>query len=200
MSNTIDIVRVHDAWTEKEIELGLTKEGAEPMTADEKAIAKKDFHALDAQRYYKDDSFEFRVQTVGVYTCDEIAKLGCEALDKLLAQFSQKLEAGVVQIIPSKTTMENSWVVKIGGDCYTIGNIVEWIMYVLYYLPTEMGGKGGKDPLLTFCAFRKSHPHDDEANLNLAFVAETDQNGVGEYLSLAIAEARRVIAEMNKLF
>jgi hypothetical protein len=37
--------------------------------------------------------------------------------------------------------MENAWKISIGGDCYTVGKIIEWLLYVMYYLTTKEGGK-----------------------------------------------------------
>lgn len=199
MSNTVDRLSADQAWTEKEIELRTAKNGAEPPMQEEMELAKKNFFALDVQRIFKPDCYDFCMQTVGVYTCDEICKMAAEALERLLAEWTQALDVGEVQIVPTKSTMEHSWTVKIGGDCYTVGPILEWIMYVLHYLPAEMGGKS-KQPLLNFCSFRKSHPHDDEANLTLAFTEETDKGVVGELLAGAAGEARRIVGELGALF
>jgi DNA-directed RNA polymerase subunit L len=103
-------------------------------------------------------------------------------------------------MIPSKSTLENAWEVKIGGDCYTVGKILEWMMYVMFYLPKEWGGKGAGNSILSFCAFRKSHPHDDEANLILAFTEEADKGVVRDYLNQGLKEARRIVSEMAVLF
>lgn len=201
MSNTPDRLLVDEAWKTKERELILAKEnGTEPLTKEEMETQKLDFYALDAQRYYKDNSFDFKLESVGVYTCDEICVLACNALAKLLEQWGEDLETGSVMIVPSKSTMENCWEVKIGGDCYTVGKILEWMMYVMFYLPKEWGGKGGKEGVLNFCAFRKSHPHDDEANLILNFTETADKGVVREHLNMGLAEARRIIEEIRKLF
>lgn len=201
MSNTPDRLLVDEAWKTKERELISAKEnGTEPLTKEEMETQKLDFYALDAQRYYKDNSFDFKLESVGVYTCDEICVLACNALAKLLEQWGEDLETGSVMIVPSKSTMENCWEVKIGGDCYTVGKILEWMMYVMFYLPKEWGGKGGKEGVLNFCAFRKSHPHDDEANLILNFTETADKGVVREHLNMGLAEARRIIEEIRKLF
>jgi hypothetical protein len=200
MSNTPDRSQIDKAWQEKERELVAKENGGEPLSKEEMETEKMDFYALDAQRYYKENSFDFQMQSVGVYTCDEIGKLACQALSRLLEQWGEELETGAVMMNPSKSTMENAWEVKIGGDCYTVGKILEWMMYIMFYLPKEWGGKGGKEGVLNFCAFRKSHPHDDEANLTLGFVDTADKGVVREYLFQGLQEARRLVAEMAKLF
>jgi hypothetical protein len=200
MSNTPDRVRIDEAWQQKERELVARENGGEPLSKEEMETEKLDFYSLDSQRYYKENSFDFQMQSVGVYTCDEIGKLACEALGRLLEQWGDDLETGAVMMVPSKSTMENAWEVKIGGDCYTVGKILEWMMYVMFYLPKEWGGKGAKEGVLNFCAFRKSHPHDDEANLTLGFVEEADKGVVREYLFQGLKEARQLVADMSKLF
>jgi hypothetical protein len=200
MSNTPERSRIDEAWQQKERELIARENGGEPLSKEEMETEKLDFYSLDAQRYYKENSFDFQMQSVGVYTCDEIGKLACEALGRLLEQWGEELETGAVMMNPSKSTMENAWEVKIGGDCYTVGKILEWMMYVMFYLPKEWGGKGAKEGVLNFCAFRKSHPHDDEANLTLGFVEEADKGVVREYLFQGLKEARQLVADMSKLF
>jgi hypothetical protein len=74
------------------------------------------------------------------------------------------------------------------------------MMYVMFYLPKEWGGKEGKEGVLNFCAFRKSHPHDDEANLILNFTETADKGVVREHLNMGLAESRRIIEEIRKLF
>jgi DNA-directed RNA polymerase subunit L len=102
-------------------------------------------------------------------------------------------------ILPSNTTMEHSWDLKIGGDCYTVGKILEWVLYVSYYLAKEMGGKM-EVPVMSFCAFRKAHPHDDEATLRIAFVEETDKGEIQGYLLAGLNESRKVVRLMDGLF
>jgi hypothetical protein len=200
MSNTPDPSLIDEAWQQKERELIAKENGGETLSKEEMETDKLDFYALDAQRYYKENSFDFQMQSVGVYTCDEIGKLACHSLGRLLEQWGEDLETGAVMMNPSKSTMENAWEVKVGGDCYTVGKIMEWMMYVMFYLPKEWGGKGAKEGVLNFCAFRKAHPHDDEANLILGFSEEADKGVVREYLFQGLNEARRLIAEMSKLF
>ena len=196
MGNSPDPVLVKEAWEEKEREIKIKMPN---ITKEEIESERRDFMTLDAQRYFKENSYDFKMQMVGVYSWSEIGHLACEILDQMLAKLAMDIETGIAMILPSNTTMEYSWDLKIGGDCYTVGKILEWVLYVSYYLSTEMGGKLD-EPVLSFCAFRKSHPHDDEATLRFAFVKETDKGEIQNYLLSGLNDSRKVVKAMHGLF
>jgi hypothetical protein len=52
---------------------------------------------------------------------------------------------------------------------------------------------------LTYCAFRKEHPHHDEAYLFLSFVESVEKEMVAEYLLMAVQEALLIISDMRDL-
>jgi len=54
--------------------------------------------------------------------------------------------------------------------------------------------------VMSFCAFRKAHPHDDEATLRIAFVEETDKGEIQGYLLAGLNESRKVVRLMDGLF
>jgi len=196
MGNTVDPVLVKEAWEERERDMKVKNPA---ITKEELVSEKRDFMALDAQRYFKENSFDFKMQMVGMYSWSEIGHLACEILDQMLAKLAMDIETGIAMILPSNTTMEHSWDLKIGGDCYTVGKILEWVMYVSYYLAKEMGGKM-EVPVMSFCAFRKAHPHDDEATLRIAFLEETDKGEIQGYLLAGLNESRKVVRLMDGLF
>ena len=63
---TMDAAKVDEAWRVKEAEL--VKEGLAALGSEEMKAQRKNWSLLDAQRHTKEDSFDFVVETVGVYT------------------------------------------------------------------------------------------------------------------------------------
>jgi len=84
---------------------------------------------LDAQRHYVEDSFDFVVETVGVYDNKEIVKMAALLLVNKLADFIQNLESDSVPILTSETTIEHCYDITLENEDYTLGKILEYILY-----------------------------------------------------------------------
>jgi len=69
-SMTMDPAKVDEAWRIKEAEL--VKEGVAAIGSEEMKAQRKNWSLLDAQRHTKDDSFDFVIETVGVFSNAEI--------------------------------------------------------------------------------------------------------------------------------
>ena len=74
--NTLDSVKIKEVWEEKEKGLKdkVSKEDIEFM--------KKDWLLLDAKRLFIDDSFDFIIETVGIYDNFKLIELACSVLIK----------------------------------------------------------------------------------------------------------------------
>jgi hypothetical protein len=72
-----------------------------------------------------------------------------------------------------------------------MGKILEYILYDTYY-------EGDKS--LTFCGFKKFHPHNPNSTIRVAFVQKADKNVVRQYLRDAANRAQEVYAKIYKLF
>ena len=62
------------------------------------------------------------------------------------------------------STLENCYDIILHNQDYTIGKIIEYILYEKFY-------NGQK--VLTYIGFRKSHPHDDYSIIRIAFKKST---------------------------
>lgn len=93
--NTIDAEKVKEAWEERE-----NKMRADGATAEEIEYVKKNFYLLDAQRYFKENSFDFTVESVGVFSNNEIVKKACAIMQRKLLDFLANVEDGNVPIEP----------------------------------------------------------------------------------------------------
>ena len=117
-------------------------------------MQKKNFYLLDAQRYYLEDSFDFCIESVGVFENKEIVKMGCQVLIDKLETMIVNIEADIIPIRPSEVTMENSYDVILENEDYTLGKMLEYVLYTSYF---------ENEKILSFCGFKKFHPHDEES-------------------------------------
>ena len=106
---------------------------------------KRNFYILDAQRHFLENSFDFVVQTVGQYENREIVKKACSVLQDKFVDLVQSLDSDQVPIINSETTMDNCFDITLVNEDYTIGKVLEYILYEKYY----MGEK-----IFNYCGFK----------------------------------------------
>lgn len=184
--NTVDAVKAKDVWEGIE-----NKMRAEESTNDEISFQKKNYYLLDAQRSFLKDSFDFVIQTVGVYSNKEIVKKGCVVLQNKLVELVQNIDSDIVPIKMSETTVDNSYDIILENEDYTIGKALEYILYEKYY---------NGEKILTYCGFKKFHPHDDDSVLRIAFSQPADKRMVGQYLKEAAVAAKDVFKKVHGLF
>jgi len=184
--NTIDAVKAKDVWEGIE-----NKMRAEESTNDEISFQKKNYYLLDAQRSFLKDSYDFVIQTVGVYNNKDIVKKGCVVLQNKLVELIQNIDSDVVPIKMSETTVDNSYDIVLENEDYTIGKALEYILYEKHY---------NGDKILTYCGFKKFHPHDDDSILRIAFTQQADKRMVGQYIKEAAVAAKDVFKKVHGLF
>jgi DNA-directed RNA polymerase subunit L len=182
-ANTPDPVKIKAAWTEKKTELAKT------YNADELAFAEKDWHLLDGKRHYIPDSFDFMIETVGPLTnmaiVSKSAQLMIDKLQRL--QETVQSEQGVITI--SETTIPNSFDIILKNEDYTLGKVVEFILFAKHF---------GES--LSYCGFRKPHPHIDESLIRLGFKEPIDKVTVATYIVNAAVDAIRIYEKIGKTF
>lgn len=184
--NTPDPIKINDVWLEKSRELvksGMSKEDIE--------FEKKNFGFLEALRYFKPDSFDFIVETIGIDTNDEIIKKACTVLIENFTKIREKLDTDTIPIKSSICTIEFSHDIVLEGYDYTEGKVMEYLLYTLHYLG---------DKTLSYCGFRKEHPHNNESYIRIAFKAETEKTIIKEYLRNILDEAVRIYTALSEQF
>jgi DNA-directed RNA polymerase subunit L len=183
---TPDIEKAKEAWEHIE-----NKMKAGGSTEEEIQYKKTDFYLLDAQRHYVKDSFDFVVETIGVFTNPDLVKKGCMVVQTKFETFLSKLEEQSVPIEPSAVTMNHSFDVILENEDYTLGKALEYYLYEYYYV---------KEHKLSFCAFKKLHTHDSSSRLRLAYSGPVTESNIQHDLKTACRELREVYAEIYKMF
>ena len=156
--NTPDLTLIDKVWKEKEQKLkndDVPKEDIE--------FAKKNFYLLDAERYFKEDSFDFVIKSVGIYENKFIPKISAKILYEKFKD---------IYFSPG---------ISLSYEDFTIGKVIEYYLYSEYYLNKKT---------LSFNGFKKMHPHDSYSVLRMAFKEKAEKSDVEEYLKNACGMAK----------
>ena len=146
---------------------------------------------LDGLRHFIPDSFDFIIETVGVYTNSELLVKACGIIMDKLEYINHLIETNTLQIMNSQNTMSHCFDVILPNEDYTIGKVLEYVLYSKYY-------EGLKT--LTFCGFKKMHPHDSDSIIRVAYYENVGKETVSRDLKECIADAVGVFRKMKKDF
>ena len=172
---TPDIEKANQAWAEKEKAFK-----KEDMKEEDIDFEKNNWFILDAKRFYVENSYDFVVESVGVFDNMEILTKACDIMIKKCEAFMYDLEHGNVVIVPSETTLKNGFDVTLKNEDYTLGKVIEFYLYQNNFIG---------DKSVSFCGFRKPHPHSVDSLIRIAFHNPIEVVGVSGYLQGATDHA-----------
>ena len=184
--NTPDKDKAVTVWDKIEAKLR-----ADGETDSDIKFQKENFRILDTQRHFIPNSFDFVVETVGVYDNREIITKACVVLQNKFIDMVQMVDSGVVSILTSETTMDHCYDIHLEDEDYTMGKIIEYLMYTKFY---------EKQGVLSFCGFKKFHPHDTKATVRVAFNTKNEKSMVGNLLREVCVDAQQVFKDIYRLF
>ena len=180
--STPDVAKANEVWGEKEVAMKKSD-----MKDTEIEFEKKNWFLLEAKRYYQPNSYDFIIESVGVFENSEIVIKACNFMISKCEKFLYDLEHGKVSIVPSETTLKNGFDVTLVNEDYTLGKVIEFYLYQQNFIA---------DKTLSFCGFRKPHPHATDSIIRVAFHSEIDPVGVSGYIQGA---AHNAITAFKKL-
>lgn len=176
----------------KQLAIRRDKWSKEDKTAAEIDFESKNWNLLEGLRYVKKQSFDFIVQTVGIYENTEIIIKACQFLIKKINIQKQLLDTDEMEIKPSENTLENSYDIALQNEDYTVGTILNNELYETFYKQHKM---------LSYVGFKKMHPHDEDSLIRVAFVEPTSgKSAVKEILTTVIVDAIRKIESVIECF
>ena len=120
----------------------------------------EDWQNLDAKRIIIPDSFNFVIETIGVFENIAIVTMAINIIIKRLRNIINIYSHTNNLIMNSDSTISNAFDIILENEDYTIGKILEYTLYETFY-------NGNKT--LTYCGFRKPHPHIAESIIRIAF-------------------------------
>tara|TARA_Y100001936_G_C16030551_1_gene645252 strand:- start:334 stop:1491 length:1158 start_codon:yes stop_codon:yes gene_type:complete len=165
---TADKMKQDQIWQNKLAEIS-AEEKADP---DVLALLQQNWYNHEGLRYFKKDSFDFKLETIGVYTNEELVQKACEILIEKLRKIHDTIEdAGIIE--KSISTIPNSVDIKLINTGYTVGKIIEYMLHKNNY-------QGETEKNLTYVGFRKNHPHDEDSVIRMGMIERDGNDGYNE--------------------
>jgi DNA-directed RNA polymerase subunit L len=154
----------------------------------------ENWRLLEAMRIVKLDSFDFTVESIGVFTNAELLVKACDTLISGLNSLKNAVETDdeeFVKIKKAENTLINSYDILLEKEDYTLGKIVEYVLYSKFY-------EGVKT--MTYCGFKKMHPHDDGSVIRVAYKEPIEKSGIKQNLVESILDAIKVYQRCSQEF
>ena len=176
----------------KQLAIRRDKWEKEDKTADEIDFESRNWNLLEGLRYVKKQSFDFIIQTVGIFENTDIVIKACQILIQKIDIQKQLLDKDEMQIEKSDNTLENCYDVTLVNEDYTVGTILNNELYEIFYKDHET---------LSYTGFKKMHPHDTDSLLRIAFSEPTSgKSAVKEMLITVMVDAIRQIEKIIECF
>ncbi len=176
-----DPIKINEVWTEKEKVLKASGESVEDI-----AIIRADWLLLEAKRYTIPETFDFVVESVGPFDNNSIVWKAANVMIDKLQKLATDISAEDLMVAVSDSTIENSYDITLENEDYTLGKVVEYVLYSSHY-----AGLQGTDKALSYCGFRKPHPHIPKSVIRLGFTMPKEKSEVAAVVARA-AEAATV--------
>ena len=167
----------------------LKADWSKTMTADEVEKEADNWKLLDKKRIYLPNSFDFKIETIGVYESQRLVTKACEILIERLYLLNYVIDADLLEINVSKNISENSYDVILKADDYTIGAMIQYVLYVSYY-----------PSVLNYCGYKKIHPDDSHSIIRLGYSEETNMETIKEQIKTSIVLLVDVFQKVRKSF
>jgi DNA-directed RNA polymerase subunit L len=183
--NTIDITK-----QESELQILKQKWKDEGKTPAEIEFDAKNWKLLDGKRIFVKNSFDFTIQTIGIYSNIELLILACKITNETFQKIYNFLEKNEIAIQPAESTLKNCFDISFQDLNYTTGKVIEYFMLVKYY---EIG-------IVTFCSFAVYHPHDNIGTLRLAYKDAVEISYIKSNVLEALTESMNEFTSVQKEF
>ena len=194
---TPDTAKQDEAWEQRIADQQKTKMGnaggpGGAGGAEGAEGGRENWNLLDAQRIVVPNSFDFVVETVGVLKNGDLLRKACDIMKLKCEAFIDNIKTAAAasnNIVPADVTIPNAYNIILRNEDYTLGKALEHMLYCKHYLGEQA---------LVFCAFKKTHPHDEDSYIQVAFETATADTA-GSVADIATSAARDVISIFDNL-
>ena len=187
-TNTEDPALIDEKW---QVESQRLRDVNPNITDGDLENERKNWLFLEGKRHFIPNSFDFTLETIGVYTNDELLKTACVILLEKLNTLKNTIQTDSLRIETSETTIDNCYDIILENEDYTIGNMLQYILFKELHENTKV---------LTFCGFKKYHPHDDHSVLRVAFINDEPKQAIYDYMITMIDNLRQQFENIMKEF
>jgi DNA-directed RNA polymerase subunit L len=160
------------------------------LTKDEALHEETNWLSLDAKRIFLPNMFEFEIQTIGIFTNEEIMVMACKGLIDRLKDIMDSDDRFLLETSRS-VTMTNAFDIHLKGEDYTIGKMIEYCFYNALYENAKQ---------LHYIGFVKHHPHDSDSMLRVAYKRPISLSDVKTDFFKCVNDCILVLSELQKAF
>lgn len=168
-----------------------TQQKKESYNEEELSIMRDDWFALNAKRHYINDCFEFTITSLGIFSNIEILLKASTILkQKIQTMIDTPTSESKSSYVLSKneTFSENCYDIILKNEDYTVGKIMEYILYTSYITSGE----------LLFVSFIKKHPHDIDSIIRIVFKKEVIYSTVIEKLNTQFNLIMKILDKLEE--
>jgi len=181
--NTPDKVAQKDGW--QSVLSSMSEEEKDPVNL---TLKEQDYYNHDAKRLYLKDSFDFKIETIGVLSNYDICAKACTIMMDKLLNIKTSAENTNLVVTRAASTIENSYEILLEGYGYTVGKVIEYILHRDLYANAKT---------VTYVGFRKNHPHDSTSFIRIAYVSEfTNLDDIRDDVSTACDAAIKIYSDI----
>jgi DNA-directed RNA polymerase subunit L len=180
---TIDKVRMEDELNKK-----IQSWKDHGMKKEDIDFESRNWRLLDGKRIITENSFDFIIETIGIYTNKEILTKACYIIIEKLKNIETLNDTDELKINDSINILNNSYDIILDNEDYTIGKIIEYMFYSKYF----------ETKMLNFCGFKKLHPHDSYSIIRIAYKDFVEKSIIKQNLKECIIDAISVYQKILK--
>lgn len=177
---------------EEQLEIRKQKWKDEGKNENEIKFEAANWKLLEGMRYVIKNSFDYVIESVGIYSNEKIIIESCKILIRKLEELKNLIETDEVKIERSDNVLENCYDVTLENEDYTIGNILNYELYRIFYTELKQ---------INYIGFKKLHPHDSDSILRIS--VEDSTKGISTVKVMVIAvidEAVKKLTVVKGLF
>ena len=145
---------------------------------------------LDGKRIFLKDSFDFIIESIGIYTNIELILIACKIILNKLSNLNSIIEKDEIEIKSSDNTIQNSYDIILENEDYTIGKVIEYFLLIKYF----------ENNILTYCGFKMLHPHDYYSIIRIAYKNSVELSTIKGQLKECINDAIELYNKIQKEF
>lgn len=184
--NTLDPLKIKEGWEKKLIEL------KEKNLQDEHIeFIKKDWYLLDSKRLFVENSFDYIIETIGIYSNYKIVELAVSIIIKKLYILLESFKNNDNLIAEIPDALDNCYMITLENEDYTIGKILEYSLHTKYFIETKE---------LNYIGFLKKHPHEINSYIKVSFKNIIQKDEIIFKIEECINESYAILNTIKKYF
>ena len=173
---------------EQQLEIRKQKWKDEGKTEDEIRFEAANWKLLEGMRYTINRSFDFILESIGIYSNERIFIEGCNIIERKLVALKQATKEDAVEIKASDNTLENCYDITLANEDYTIGYILDYEFRTIFYRDLRV---------VNYVGFKKLHPHDTDSLLRISL--EEKHKGITTIKTMLIGVIDEAIKKIQTI-